>query len=248
VNFVGLKNFASVFNDPLIAKDYWPALTKTVQFTGVHYLMVFAFGLTLALLMYEIGFRGGIFTVIYLPYMISGLALGYIALMLFSQSSGTLNLILLELGIIKNPINIKLPTGTTIILPILVGWRYAGYNMAVFLSGLMSIPIETLEAAKVDGANYWQRLFYVYFPQMVPSFVIVTILALFRSFNLFDELVALGGLFQNPAAEFLSIIFFRYGFLADRLSLGMTLAVMTFVPLFIIGLLLQHFQRRFQQY
>ena len=120
--------------------------------------------------------------------------------------------------------------------------------MAVFLSGLMSIPVETIEAAVVDGASYVQRLIWVYFPQMLPSFIIVTIFSLFRSFSLFDELVALGGLYQNQAAEFVSIIFYRYGFLADRLALGMTLAVVTFLPLFCIGLMLQHLQRRLQRY
>ncbi len=248
VNYIGLENFVRVFVDPFVTKDYWPAVGRTARFALVNYLMVYVFGLSLALLMYEIGFKGGFFTVIYLPYMISGLALGFIAAMLFSQSTGTLNLLLLELGLIKTPIDIKLPMGTTIILPILVGWRTAGFYMAVFLAGLLSIPSETIEAAIVDGASYWQRLFRVYFPQMIPSFIIVTIFAMFRSFNLFDELVALGGLYQNKAAEFLSIIFFRYGFRADRLALGMTLAVMSFVPLFAVGLGLQRLQRRLQHY
>jgi len=248
VDFVGFENFARVFTDPFVTKDYWPAMERTARFTIVNYLMVYVFGLTLALLMYEVGFKGGFFTVIYLPYMISGFALGFMALMLFSQATGTANLLLLELGLIKNPIDIKLPSGTTVILPVLVGWRTAGFNMAVFLTGLMSIPTETIEAAIVDGASYRQRLFRVYFPQMIPSFIIVTTFCLFRSFNLFDELVALGGLYQNRAAEFLSIIFFRYGFMANRLALGMTLAVMTFLPLFVIGLMLQRLQRRLQYY
>jgi ABC-type sugar transport system permease subunit len=206
--------------------------------------MVYVFGLGLALLMYEIGFRGGIFSVIYLPYMLSGLALGFMAVMLFSESTGTVNLLLKELGWIKKPINIKDPSGTTVILPILVGWRMAGFYLAIFLSGLLSIPTETIEAAIVDGASYVQRLVRVYFPQMIPSFIIATIFALLNSFNVFDELVALGGLFQNEAAEFLSIVIFNYGFMGNRLALGMTLAVITFIPLIILAIFLQRLQRR----
>jgi ABC-type sugar transport system permease subunit len=128
----------------------------------------------------------------------------------------------------------------------MIGWQYAGFNMALFLSGLLSIPRETIEAAVVDGASYLQRLFGVYFPQMMPSFIIATIFCLIGSFAVFDQLVALGGLYQNPEAEFLSILFFLYGFARNRLALGMTLALEIGVPLLIGGLLLQRLQKRLQ--
>ncbi|NOX21813.1 MAG: sugar ABC transporter permease [Actinobacteria bacterium] len=248
VNYIGFDNFTRLFTDPGIASDYWSGLLKTVRFTILNYAMVFAFGLTLALLMYEVGFRGGLFTMIYLPWMISGLAVGFIAVMLFSESSGTVNLLLEKIGLIDKPFSIKSDTGTTVILPLLVGWKAAGFNMAIFLAGLMSIPKDTIEAATVDGASYSQRLTRVYFPQMVPSFVIATIFALVGSFKVFDELVAMGGLSQNDAAEFLSILFFRWGFTENKLALAMTLAVITFVPLTIISIGLQRFQRRATTY
>jgi len=243
-DYVGLQNFYEIVADDSVRSTYLGAVRRTLQFTFLHYLTVYLFGLGLALLMYEVGFRGSFFTVIYLPYMLSGLALGFMAVMLFSESSGTINLLLLELGWIQKPFNIKAPGGTTVILPILTGWRWAGFYMAIFLAGLLSIPQETIEAAIVDGANYVQRLFHVYFPQMMPSFIIVTIFAILNSFNVFDELVALGGLFQNKAAEFLSIVVFNYGFASNRLALGMTIAVVSFVPLTVIALLLQRLQRR----
>lgn len=248
VDFIGLDNFTRLFTDPDIQADYIPALVKTVRFTILNYAMVYVFGFTMALLMYEVGFRSGLFTVIYLPWMISGLALGYIALMLFSEASGTANLILLELGWITKAFNIKSEAGTTIILPILVGWRVAGFNMALFLSGLLGIPKETVDAAIVDGASYLQRLFFIYLPQMVPSFIIATIYSLLGSFKIFDELVAMGGLYQNKAAEFLSIVFFRYGFTQNKLALGMTLTVITFVPLMLVAITLQQIQRRLTRY
>jgi multiple sugar transport system permease protein len=110
----------------------------------------------------------------------------------------------------------------------------------------MTIPRETIEAAIVDGASYWQRLIWVYFPQMVSSFIIATIFCLIGSFGVFDELVALGGLYQNPEAKFLSILFFDYGFLRNRLAMGMTLAMQVGIPLVILGVLLQRLQRYLQ--
>lgn len=244
VNWVGLRNFTALFTDPSIQRDYLPALKRTLVFVMLNYTTVYLFGLSLALLMYEVGFRGGFFTIIYLPLMISGLGIGYTAVMLFSRTSGTANLLLLELGLLKKPIDIYSPGGTMFILPVLVGWRYAGYNMAIFLSGLLGIPKETIEASIVDGASYWNRLGRVYFPQMIPSFIIATTMCLIGSFSVFDELVAMGALYYNPEAKLLSVLFFMYGFQVERLAQGMTLAVETFLPLVILGVALQRLQRR----
>jgi ABC-type sugar transport system permease subunit len=248
VNQIGLRNFTAVFRDPSIQADYLPALRRTVIFVAMNYLMIFLFGLSLALLLYEVGFRGGFFTVVYLPLMASGFAIGAMAVMLFGRSTGTANLLLLELGLIKKPFDIYTPGGTGIILPLLTGWRWAGFNMAIFLSGLLSIPKETIEASIVDGTSYWQRLIRVYFPQMWPSFILASTMCLIGSWSAFDELVAMGALYVNPEARFLSIIFFTYGFQINRLSLGMTLALETFLPLVLVGVVLQYLQRRAQYY
>lgn len=244
--FVGLDNFTRVVTEPGIKDEFFPALIRTVNFAILNYVMVYLFGLSLALLMYEVGFHGGFFTIVYLPMMLSGLAVGFMATMLFASSTGTVNLLLLDLGIIDKPFDIKAASGISFILPLLTGWRFAGFNMAIFLAGLLTIPRETIEASIVDGAPYLKRLRYVYFPQMVPSFVIATIFCLIGSFNIFDELVALGALNGNQEASFLSTLFFTYGFQRGRLAVGITMALELGIPLFIAGILLQRFQRRFQ--
>ncbi len=246
INPVGWRNFTALFTDPSVQADYLPALKRTVVFVVLNYTTVYIFGLSLALLMYEVGFRGGFFTVVYLPLMVSGLAVGYMAVMLFAKETGTGNFVLQDLGLIKTPLNIYSAGGTMFILPLLVGWRYAGYNMAIFLSGLMGIPKETIEASIVDGASYWQRLWRVYFPQMWPSFILATTMCLIGSFAVFDELVAMGATYVNPEAKLLSVLFFTYGFQVERLAMGMTLAVESFLPLVLVGVALQRLQRRLQ--
>jgi len=246
INPVGLRNFTALFTDASVQADYLPALQRTLVFVVLNYTTVYIFGLSLALLLYEVGFRGGFFTIVYLPLMVSGLAVGYMAVMLFSRETGTANLLLMELGLLKKPIDIFSAGGTAFILPLLVGWRYAGYNMAIFLAGLLAIPKETIEASIVDGASYWQRLWKVYFPQMIPSFILATTMCLIGSFAVFDELVAMGALYVNPEAKLLSILFFTYGFQVERLGMGMTLAVITFLPLVLVGVALQRLQRRLQ--
>ncbi len=246
IESAGWSNFTRVFTDPNVQKEYLPALYRTLIFVALNYLAVYLFGLTLALLIYEVGFEGWFFTIVYLPMMVSGLAIGYMATMLFAKSTGTVNLMLSEWFGIKNLIDIQNPAGTAVILPLMIGWRYAGFNVAIFLAGLLSIPAETIEAATVDGASYRQRLWRVYFPQMLPSFIIATIFCLIGSFGVFDELIPLGALSSNNEAKLLSVLFFQYAFTSQRLALGLTLTLQTFLPLVIIALLLQRLQRRLQ--
>jgi ABC-type sugar transport system permease subunit len=246
IEWAGFSNFTRVFVDSNIQREYLPALQRTLLFVTFNYLMVYVFGLTLALLIYEVGFHGWFFTIVYLPMMISGLATGYIATMLFAKSTGTVNLMLGEWFGAKNLIDIQNPIGTAMILPVMIGWRYAGFNVATFLARLLAIPTETIEAATVDGASYWQRLWRVYFPQMLPSFIIATIFCLIGSFGVFDELIPLGALSSNNEARLLSVLFFTYAFTSQRLALGLTLTLQTFLPLVILALLLQRLQRRLQ--
>jgi ABC-type sugar transport system permease subunit len=73
-----------------------------------------------------------------------------------------------------------------------------------------------------------------------------TTFCLIGSFGVFDELVALGGLYQNREAMFLSVLFFSYAFMRNRLAMGMTLALETGIPLVFLGVALQRLQRRLQ--
>lgn len=244
VRYVGFENFIKPWQDPDLRAEYLPALQRTLRFTALNYLMVYVFGLTLALFMYELGFKTGFFSVIYLPRLISGLAVGYMVIMLFAQSTGSLNLLFLDLGWLQKPINIATDAGTTYTLPLVVGWKAAGYNMAIFMSGLYSIPRDTIEAATVDGASYLQRLIHVYFPQMIPSFLIATISCLLGSFGLLDLLLAMGANVGNKAAKFVSVVLLRYSFSQGRMALGMTLSLMTLLPLALIAVFLQRLQKR----
>ena len=111
VKFIGFQNFVSIFKSPIV-EEFLPSLWKTVVFTALNYLTMWLFGMSLALLMYEIstGIQKAFFTIIYLPYIVSGLGIGMMVMMLLSKDTGSLNLILLKLGILKHPIDIKQPS------------------------------------------------------------------------------------------------------------------------------------------
>lgn len=248
-NFIGLGNFKEIFNPQLFPR-FFDVVRRTVIFTLINYCTVWIFGFTLALIIYEKVIRAqrAFNIIIFLPYVISGMAAGMFLPLLFNPDSGSLNLLLMKLGWINEAINIKTKLGTAIGLPLLVGWRFAGYNMAIFLLGLVGIPEDTINASKIDGASYFQRLRYVYLPQIVPSIILVTVSCLIGSFGIFDEPVGMGGLAGNENAQVFSLLLYRIGTWAQMgsLSMGMALSFIVNVPLILIAIYLLRVQKKLQ--
>lgn len=250
VDFIGLKNFVSIFKQPLV-EPFLASVQRTAIFTVLNYITVFLFGMPLALLMYEYGskHKNGFFSIIYLPYIISGLGTGLLLVMLLSRDNGSINLLLLKLGVIKNALDIKNPLVSAIALPLIVGWRSAGFNMALFLTGLMSIPVDTIDASKVDGVSYWQKLRFIYFPQMVPSLVMATIFCLIGSFGIFDVPVGMGGLTSNVSVRYFALHLYQSGFGAQQgstLAEAITMSMVVYVPLVFGAFFLNSVQKKLQ--
>ena len=253
VNFIGFNNFSYIFKEPL-KSIFIPAVERTAVFVIINYGMVYLLGMTLALMMFEYksALKKSFFNIIYLPHMISGFGTGMLLLMLFSPDTGSLNLLLMKIGLLQTPINIKDSTITAIALPILVGWRAAGFNMALFLSGLLSVPADTIDASRVDGVNYLQKLRYVYFPQMVPSIIMATIFCMIGSFGIFDEPVGMGGLYGNTNAEYFAVLLFKMGFSGNggaqtgTLSQAVTMSMVVYMPLLCIAFGLNKLQKKLQ--
>lgn len=251
VSFIGLRNFMEIFRAPIVGVML-PALARTAIFTGVTFLNIFIIGLPLALIVFEFKSRlnGPFFTVVYMPYVTAPIGVGILLTMLFSLDSGTMNLLLLKLGILDNPINIVEEEVARWALPLMVGWRNAGFNMAILLSGLLTISDESIEASLVDGASYWQRLTRIYVPQIIPSIVIATIVTLLRSFGNFDIPVGFGGLRGNRSAYFLSVMLYQMGFggaatQTATLAHAVTISFVVYLPLVIVAIALNRIQRRF---
>lgn len=251
VQFIGLRNFIEIFQSPIV-EEMGPAVLRTAFFTFITFLNIFIIGLPLALILYEFKSRmnGPFFTIVYMPYVTAPIGVGILLTMLFSLDTGTMNLLLLKIGLIDKPINIVNESVARWALPLMVGWRNAGFNMAILLSGLLTIPDQTVEASKIDGASYISRLRYIYLPQIIPSIVIATIVTLLRSFGNFDIPVGFGGLRGNRSAYFLSVMLYQMGFGGSAtqtatLAHAVTISFVVYLPLVIVAIALNKIQKRF---
>lgn len=227
--FIGLKNFASFFQDPRALH----ALYITLLFGIVSPILMNIFGVLYALLL-DCGLRFSNFVraIVYSPAVISSLIMGYIWMLIIKPETGTLHQILQSLGFGAFYPDL-LSDGTRAIWTIILvnSWQYIGGSMIVYLAGLQTIPQEVKESAVVDGCGPVSGFFRITLPLLIPAVRINVILNLIGCFSVFDIIMALTSGGPGYSTESMSIFIYRmcYGS-----STGYSTAVSLILFIFIL--------------
>ena len=195
-DFIGLKNFTRLLVERSPQNEtFFRSLKWTSLFWLGNWMLSIFFGLGFALIIFEdIALKRLFLVIIFLPYVVSNLAIGYIIRMVLDPSNGAVNWLLLKLSLIEEPI-ILLRDGLSASLTMIfvTGWKFAGFNLALFLGGLVIIPEDTLEAAVITGCGYWRKLWYIILPQLWPTIISVSVLCFTGTWQLFAIPIALSG-------------------------------------------------------
>ena len=139
----------------------------------------------------DLRFKGLFRTMIFLPCATSLVAYAIIFRSLFANN-GLINLLLVNLGILDQPYAfLTNTTSARIVIIIALLWRWTGYNMVFYLSGLQNIEYSVYEAAKIDGASAVQSFFKITVPLLKPTILLTAIMSTNGTLQLFDESVNL---------------------------------------------------------
>ena len=222
--FVGLANFGILMGLEPYASQFFRAVTNNLVFFVGTMVVQNGVGLVLAFLLNN-NLRGKRFfqTVISVPYLMSALVIGYAWSMLLSPRFGAVNALLGLFGV--EPIAWL---GTpALVMPLLIlinAWQWIGVTMLIFGAGLVAIPAEQLEAARVDGASSIRIAWSIQLPQLISSVSFVTILTLIGCFNLFDLVFAIGGSAGgvSGAADVMGTLFYRLSFSNSPNAFGLS--------------------------
>ncbi len=163
IKFVGLKNYLTLFQDTEVLSSYWVSFVYTILNTLIGVLT----GFILALLLdRELPGRGFFRTILYFPYMIPLVAVGWIFRIFLEKDTGFLNIMLVRLGILGSgvPWMQQSPMGSILLLSF---WQ-AGWSMIIFLGALSTVPKELYEVATIDGAGYGRRVRHIMLPLISP--------------------------------------------------------------------------------
>lgn len=189
--FIGLDNFRRMFSDQL----FRTTLFNTFLFLIIQVPIMLILAIILANILNnpKLKFRGFFRLAIFLPAVTSLVAYSVLFQMMFATNS-IVNNFLMSLNLISNPIEwLNDPFWARFLIIIALLWRWTGFNMVFYLAGLQNIPQETHEAAKVDGANAFQKFFYIIIPQLKPIILFTAVMSTIGTLQLFDEPMNLTG-------------------------------------------------------
>lgn len=231
--FTGIENYLRAFQDTIFQHAFW--YTALFAIVSLLVINVIAFALALALTQKMRGtnlFR----TVFFMPNLIGGIVLGYIWQIL-------LNGLLSSWG--KSLLALNATYGFWGLI-ILMCWQQIGYMMIIYIAGLQNVPVDLVEAARIDGATSSQILFKIKIPMVMPSVTICTFLTLTNSFKLFDQNLSLTA--GEPAKQSMMLAYNIYDTFYARSGpqwkgIGQAKAVVFFLFVVVISLLQLHFTR-----
>ena len=240
-NLVGFANYASALGD----ETFWAALSITLAFVLASLILVNVVGFGLALLV-TIPLRGVnvLRTFFFVPNLIGGVILGMIWQFIFGQALPTISE-QFDLPIFRD--NWLLSTDTAFwSLVIVTVWQMSGYMMIIYVTGLMSIEKDVLEAALMDGATGIRTLIFIKLPLMAQAFTISLFLTIRNAFMAYDVNIALNNGGPYRSTELISLHVFRDAFGFGNFATGQSKAVIMFLIIAVAALTQVVISKRFE--
>lgn len=217
--WVGFDNFTKIFNDA----DFIRALKNSILFNFLDLITGFSVPIILALIINEIRlkrFKKVSQTVLYLPHFLSWAVVGSVAYLLFKPSTGLVNVILQNIGLIDKGIPFLNDPAHWAVTYIVIGiWQSMGWGTIIYLAAMTSINGELYEAAMIDGANRWKRIWHITLPGIRGTIVTLLIMNLGRVMgsNL-ERLTALGNSQVRDYQYQLAVYIFEKGLGSGKFS------------------------------
>lgn len=230
VEFVGLQNFKNVLTDTM----FLATLSNTVQYVIWSFIIGLIPPLAIAIAINEVvHFKQGFKVLTYLPAIAPGLAASLIWLNIFSPSpGGMLNIFLNWLG---------LPTSQWLLnehltIPLIVvsmTWKGYGATMLLYLSSLQSISQDLYEAAVIEGAGIWKRIFKITLPHLAPTMLLMIVNQVIGVFQIFDQPLVMTDGGPNNASLTLGLSSYKMAFSYMQVDRSMALGTVTFLILLV---------------
>ncbi|OLZ62430.1 sugar ABC transporter permease [Streptomyces sp. IMTB 2501] len=238
-DFVGVDNFTRLFQDPVFLGDLWRGLLLV----GLSLGLQLPFALAMAVLLNQ-KLRGrAVYRMLFFaPYVLSEVITGVLFSMIFAPDSGLADKVLGAVGL-GGAGGLWFAGQNTVLatLFLVMTWKYFGFHMMLLLAGLQGIPAELTEAARLDGANAWQRFRHITLPLLGPTIRMSIFLSVIGAIQLFDLVwvVTQGG--PDHHSETMAVTMFQFGF--KRYQMGYASAIS--IVMFLISLVFALFYQRY---
>jgi putative aldouronate transport system permease protein len=224
--WVGLKNFTDLINDD----RFWLAFRNTIGMSTMGLVAGFVLPIVFALFLNEIRgvfFKRSIQTISYLPHFVSWVVVANIFIKLLSTDGGTVNRILVSLGILNEPVQFMAqPKLFWWIITIATAWKETGWQSIIYLASMAGIDQEIYEAATVDGCGRFKKMWYITLPGISTTIVILFIMAFGALTQIgFERQMLMGNAIVTDYSEVIDLYALKYGIGIARYSFGTAVGV-----------------------
>ncbi len=233
-SFIGLENFErALLRDPLV----WQSLRITTLYAVVSVPLNIVVGLGLALFLNS-GIRGLRFyrTAYFLPSVLSGVAVALLWRWVFENQFGLANTLLSSIGL-RGPNWLGDGSWALPSLIIMNLWAVGG-GMIIYLAGLQGIPTELYEAAEVDGANWWRRLWSITLPLVTPALFFQLVIGVIQALQVFTQPYVMTGGGPYNSTLFFVLYLYQNAFQFFQMGYASTLAWILFAYILTLTLLI----------
>jgi len=224
--WVGLEHFVTLFRDP----GFYLVLRNTLAMSVMGLVVGFTIPILFALLINEIrgsAFKRTIQTVSYLPHFVSWVVVAGLVTKMLAVEGGAVNELLMSLRLIEEPIQF-LAKGEYFwsIVTLSDMWKETGWNSIIFLAAMAGIDQEQYEAATVDGASRWRKMWHITLPGIRPTFMVLLILSIGHLISIgFEKQFLLGNSVVSDYSRVLDLYALDYGLGMSRYSFGTAIGI-----------------------
>jgi raffinose/stachyose/melibiose transport system permease protein len=230
--WIGMSNFRRIFMDD---EKFWYSFGFTVRFTLVTVIAANVLGFGFALMLSKpLKLKNTLRTVFFLPNVIGGILLGFIWQFIFTKGfasiGNTTNLSFFQLPWLGTS-----ETGFWGIVIVFI-WQTAGYMMVIYIAAIATVPKDILEAARIDGATYWQVIRRVTIPLIIPAITACLFLTTSNAFKMFDLNLSLTAGGPGTSTQSLAYNIYAEALNNNRYGLGTAKAMIFFIAVSLITL------------
>lgn len=238
-DFVGFKNYARLLKDIATGGIFLKSIGNTWIMWLLNVIPQFILALGLAILLTSREFKGkDVFRAIfYLPNLITMASVGALFLFLLGYPNGTINNLLINLNIRKDPYNFLQSVWVSrFAISTLLTWMWFGYTMIIFMAGVKAIPEEFYEAATVDGAGKWKLFTKITLPLLRPIMLYQVVTSIIGGLSMYDLPQVLtqgrGGPLNSTMTMVMQV--YRHAFGNDNFGYSSAVAIGLFIHIFIV--------------
>jgi multiple sugar transport system permease protein len=236
--WIGLTNYIKIFHDKL----FWNAMAVTGEYVVINIVFQTIFALGLALLMYHVAKSTLVRGVLLLPYLIANVIVALLWFWMLDYQIGIVNQVIEWLGL---PRVAFFGSGTWAIptIAFINVWRHMGYTALLLFAGLQAIPHHVYEVAALDGAGPWKTFWKITMPLLRPVMVLVLVVTVIGSFQIFDTVAVTTGGGPVNASRVIQLYIYDKAFTEQDFGYASALSVILFAILGVVAFLQMKFLR-----